>query len=108
MKKNNEDGAIFYAPDSFDRSVLAYCTSSPAISKSDASDCYTYALNSVGDVSVNSFAISGAVDTVKDSIGELRDRVVALEAAVAVAAQQKASVSMPTWRYGRRDYKTLK
>ena len=115
MKKNNEDGAIFYAPDSFDRSVLTYCTSNPiisntAIGKSDTSDGYVYAMNSISDLATKSIGINGSVDIVKDNLSELKDRVAALEAAMAAAAvtmQQKAPVPMRPWRYDRRDYKTL-
>lgn len=107
-KINYDSDKAFYMPDSFDRSVMTYCTSSPSVSKNDASDCYTYALNSVGDLCVNNIGISSAVDTVKDSIGELRDRIEALEAAVAVPAQHKPPVSAQRWRYDRRSFKTLK
>ena len=109
MKKNNEDGAIFYAPDSFDRSVLTYCTSNPVISNTVATntsstmDCYTLACDGAESIS-----ISGAVDTVKDTISALADRICALEAAMAKPVRHKPPVSAQRWRYGRRDYKTLK
>jgi hypothetical protein len=112
-KINYDSDKAFYMPDSFDRSVMTYCTSSPAISntvasKSDASDCYTYALNSVGDVSISGLAINDAVDTVKDNIGELKARIEALEAAMATPTKQESSVSTQRWRYDRRSFKTLK
>lgn len=109
MKKNNEDGAIFYAPDSFDRSVLAYCTSNPVISNTVAMntgstmDCYTLTCDSA-----KSIGISGTVDTVKDRVSELADRICALEAAMAKPVRHKPPVSAQRWRYDRRDYKTLK
>lgn len=102
-KINYDSDKAFYMPDSFDRSVMTYCTSSPSVSKSDANDGYVYALNAVGDL-----AISGTVNTVKDNISELRDRIEALEAAVAVPTQHKPPVSAQRWRYDRRSFKTLK
>lgn len=101
-KINYDSGKMFYMPDSFDRSVMTYCTSSPSVSKDDANDGYVYALNAVGDL-----AISGTVDTVKDNISELRDRIEALEAAMAKPVQHKPPVSAQRWRYDRRSFKTL-
>ena len=108
-KINYDSDKVFYMPDSFDRSVLTYYTgnSDLAIGKRDVNDSYVYALNSVGDLCVNNIDISGTVDTVEDSLGKLRDRIEALEAAVAVPTQHKPPVSAQRWRYDRRSFKTL-
>ena len=111
-KINYDSDKAFYMPDSFDRSVMTYCTSSPTISnmavcKSDTCDSYTYAVNSLGSLSSGGVTISGAVDTVKDSFSELEDRICALEAAMAKPVQHKPPVSAQRWRYDRRSFKTL-
>lgn len=90
-----EDNRMFYAPDSFDRSTVSYCC--------------TNAMNDyvIGNLNSGEATLSFTMNSVKDSIGELQDRICTLEAAVAKSTQPKPPVSVQTWRYDRRDFKTL-
>ena len=90
-----EDNRMFYAPDSFDRATMNYCCT-------NATNDYV-----IGNLGSSEATFSFTIDSVNDSISELQDRVCTLEAAVAKSTQPKPPVSMQTWRYDRRSFKTL-
>ena len=92
-----ENNRIFYAPDNFDRAMDLYCA------KSDI-DCYNFAVTNVNS---GEATLSCTIEPIQTKIDTIADRLSALEAAVAVSAQNKPPVSMQTWRYDRRSFKTL-
>ena len=94
----------FYAGDTFDRSVLTYCTGTDMVDEAITA----YNAKGVAKLDDCSVEFSVSYKSLQDAIEELDKKLQEMAAFVGLPGVKENVLPATGWRFRRRDYKTLR